>query len=1142
MTIAEVQAVLSALLAPGARLHDAIEAADPPTEVLPGRAWQAYVWPKASASAALLRVYRVGDGSSVLAAIWRNEVRTLLRLSRRNFPALPRIRDAWADPTTGFSYLLMEDPGMALHLQPAAVEFLADRAHAFQAFATLTEALALLHANGVIHRAVTADAVRGHLDTMLAVKLDQFQFSSMVAAWLRSGASPGAEASAWLAAMSPSALVALPPERLGPLFGEPIRHLESFSGDVFGLGFLAASWLVGGPSEDDCAHVFAGGRFSQTEHVAVITALRQRVQTASLPRPLALLLASMLEPIAAHRPTSALSVAELLRGSYGAILAQLELRQEEAQPYSLWFMRPTVERFYFRYRATLTHPDRMNEQEYADLLAQDLEGGEVCWSPDGFLPWTDERDEEARRRCAEARVLLVGRRFACFCQFFKEREGAVENDRVLLLKYPCERQQVAEHIATIPRRAAPPIRAKFFVPGTHVRIPASRPWKPLVEPVRYDKTTDDAADPVVAANWLVSIQQGRLDAQAYDYTLVPSALPDIVLRGEWRRSGSLESAADAFEELARRSGLVGEMGDYFEELARRAESADEDSPAFILGDSSGRDAGIRLEFMRKEDARTVRFRPRNGVPVPPSGRIWADQGAQRQLLARQRRAARSLSTNLDLVNQLRSPRSLDLAMPQAPYAGLAPETSALLARIDGAWPMFCVQGPPGTGKTFMSSLAVGSALAREPLTRVLVSAQAHHALDNLLDGILERLGPDAPLMVRLAGQDARRKVSAAGAARFPDALTGQLRTKAQSVPLPAEPALRAILGSWRGAAKDGKLDLELSSRVTRSAAVVFTTCAGAGARALPSDLTFDLVVLEEAARGWLSEILVPLVRGDRWLLVGDQRQLPAFEAQRLRRALATDIDQQVTAASGGPPVAARLVPYLTYFGHLMETAVAPPVPREMLSTQHRMHPEISSLVSTTFYEGKVKDAAGVHRRHGLAAPWLSADQGFLWIDTSSLGRVAWESDGALRNELEVKLVTFLANRLAPFPEHDSGIRPAIVLCPYLKQLEALQNRVQRIDRGDILSVDSFQGGQAEVVITSLVRNNSFDGPSSGIGFLAEPERVNVLMSRARRLLIVVGSLAHFERFTGTFWTELSRQVRATPGALVDVASIGFQVR
>ncbi|MFF9918988.1 AAA domain-containing protein [Streptomyces globisporus] len=58
------------------------------------------------------------------------------------------------------------------------------------------------------------------------------------------------------------------------------------------------------------------------------------------------------------------------------------------------------------------------------------------------------------------------------------------------------------------------------------------------------------------------------------------------------------------------------------------------------------------------------------------------------------------------------------------------------------------------------------------------------------------------------------------------------------------------------------------------------------------------------------------------------------------------------------------------------------------------------------------------------------------------------------------------------------------------------------------TVDSFQGNQADVVAISLVRNNEKE-IGHGLGFLDDPGRMNVLLSRAERLLILVGSWDFF---------------------------------
>ena len=53
---------------------------------------------------------------------------------------------------------------------------------------------------------------------------------------------------------------------------------------------------------------------------------------------------------------------------------------------------------------------------------------------------------------------------------------------------------------------------------------------------------------------------------------------------------------------------------------------------------------------------------------------------------------------------------------------------------------------------------------------------------------------------------------------------------------------------------------------------------------------------------------------------------------------------------------------------------------------------------------------------------------------------------------------------------------------------------------EIATVDSFQGRECDVVVYSTVRSN----PNHRIGFLQDYRRINVALSRARELLVIVG--------------------------------------
>jgi superfamily I DNA and/or RNA helicase len=106
-----------------------------------------------------------------------------------------------------------------------------------------------------------------------------------------------------------------------------------------------------------------------------------------------------------------------------------------------------------------------------------------------------------------------------------------------------------------------------------------------------------------------------------------------------------------------------------------------------------------------------------------------------------------------------------------------------------------------------------------------------------------------------------------------------------------------------------------------------------------------------------------------------------------------------------------------------------------------------------------------------------------------------------RNVKEAKIVGNIVNALSP-KEVDVKI-----LTPYNSQKSHLQKTLRKYLRW-ICTVDEFQGREADIIILSLVRNNRSTISGRRWGFLRDPTRLNVMFSRAREILIVVGSLTH----------------------------------
>jgi superfamily I DNA and/or RNA helicase len=359
-----------------------------------------------------------------------------------------------------------------------------------------------------------------------------------------------------------------------------------------------------------------------------------------------------------------------------------------------------------------------------------------------------------------------------------------------------------------------------------------------------------------------------------------------------------------------------------------------------------------------------------------------------------------------------------------------------------------------------------------------------------------------------------------------------------------DPRLRLILAEWRAAIAESRA--EVARRIHRGATIVLATTAKSTREALDDwgrFPAFDWVVIEEAAKAWPTELAIPLTRGVRWTLIGDHKQLPAYRQEEFQRTL---VDFAASDRPGAELVAQNLSEIREAF-ELFASVFArtdPAVgPIDTLRTQFRMRRAIADVVSSAFYPtGQVDSddfpvgAVETHpsaeaRRNDLTAPPALVDRPLVWVDTSGSTLI---DEPAWRNPGEADLIARLVRALKPARTATN----LVVLTPYLDQRRTVEERLIGVP---VETVHGYQGKQADVVIASLVRTTS-RGPfaRSNIGFLADPQITNVLLSRAQTLLVLVGNLNHFEGCGDETWRLVTQLVRSR-GVIVahDAPTLGL---
>jgi len=240
---------------------------------------------------------------------------------------------------------------------------------------------------------------------------------------------------------------------------------------------------------------------------------------------------------------------------------------------------------------------------------------------------------------------------------------------------------------------------------------------------------------------------------------------------------------------------------------------------------------------------------------------------------------------------------------------------------------------------------------------------------------------------------------------------------------------------------------------------------------------FDWLILDEANKVRANEALALMPLAKRWVMIGDLKQLPPV----MEEAASTfKIEQPLD----------EIVRDDSFYGWIWDKVSAGS--RIMLPRQYRMREPIGRVVSDLFYDGKLIHEAP-HPRMPLPWPF---DRELVWVDTGAQDEYR-DAQRSVANEFEVALckdITSIIRR---------RVRKSklAVIAMYASQVNRLVSALKGIvPPDDIESVDAFEGRESDAVILSLVRSND----RAAIGFLNDPNRVNVAISRAKKLLVIVG--------------------------------------
>lgn len=477
-------------------------------------------------------------------------------------------------------------------------------------------------------------------------------------------------------------------------------------------------------------------------------------------------------------------------------------------------------------------------------------------------------------------------------------------------------------------------------------------------------------------------------------------------------------------------------------------------------------------------------------------------------------------------------------------------------------PLFLIQGPPGTGKTTVIVEIIRQILAVNPKARVLVCSQTNMAVDNVIERLDDKKedGRRAIRKIRLASDDAIRKNKISHDAK-PFWLKSRLKnwvddTKNRSNQATQKPVIRRgqmaralmeargqdddytqkeqaiweIMKKWhafldarddedrcqiRGNVEGGWLPLKTAW--LKSMNVVGATCVHIASSEYRNVFgeSYDCLIVDEASKATPAETLIPAALAKQVVLIGDHKQLPPFvtperEVWEKVRSESVDWDDygiEDIRRCFGVSLFEDLITVFSKEPKLQSCQI-------MLDEQRRMPKQIGDLISDHFYDGNLttpEDEKYVQTKR-LALPF-KRETSLIFIntaereDTHDNQRSSWRQN-ACNADVVVETLRCLDKNL----KEESDIA---IIAGYRGQVDLLEKKIRLdaksgqyinlkfpFDPGAVVNtVDGFQGRENAVVIYDIVRSSR---GADSVGFLDEPRRLNVALSRAQKLLIIVG--------------------------------------
>lgn len=467
--------------------------------------------------------------------------------------------------------------------------------------------------------------------------------------------------------------------------------------------------------------------------------------------------------------------------------------------------------------------------------------------------------------------------------------------------------------------------------------------------------------------------------------------------------------------------------------------------------------------------------------------------------------------------------------PEAVLKALALEEKGILL----------VQGPPGTGKTTVI-VEVIRQLAKQG-KKVLVCSQSHAAVDN----IYKRINREDIGLLRI--DDKQNPSSTYGLADYTSFIENNilLLDKLHQSGDKNDDDIRSFIKSFKydnfvevftdihlnllndynsikdvDAEKLANLLHNLSENVKgmsrdllheqsyQKAEVILGTCIGIGMDNIlrKGRIKFDMVIIDEAGKANLAETIVPMQLGSRYLLVGDDNQLPPFVDTELISDMVQDEGSESDKKAKRKEIEEAMSVSLFEYFHYHTNPRFPDECVVTLNYQYRMHPDIGDFISDVFYKSIVRNGANTSQ-NTLS---LEGFEEAVTVYSTENDPKHYETDAnpGYFNKREAEYICEIIPKVLPVLKSHKELTFGIITT-YVAQREYIKKMLEREGYANLMdsvyTVDSIQGNEFDIVLFSFVRSFP-EKIKKKVSFLDDLRRLNVSLSRAKRKLIIVGDM------------------------------------